>query len=187
MSTGRVEEALFNAKVVTSNPQETPAPEEVEFVLYDPNGREVERFTRQSMTPLNKTGHYTLIGRRLDNDSDDDAPPVSYGPFALDLSLTGWYMLSVDLSSGFTGYDASHNAEGARVVYKNLHGRMDEEFGFERLLRAQHDRWIVAKPYMTLHDNDVRCLITADQGIVRSRQRITPLPLYRNRWPSKVM
>ncbi len=167
VSTGRIEEALFNAKVVTSNPQETPAPEEVEFVLYDPNGREVERFTRQSMIPLNKTGHYTLIGRQLDNDSDDDVPPVSYGPFALDLSLTGWYMLSVDLSSGFTGYDASHNPEGARCVYKNLDGRMNQEFGFERLLRSQHDRWTVAKPYLTLYDDDVRCLITADQGIVQ--------------------
>lgn len=61
----------------------------------------------------------------------------------------------------------NHATRQTQFVHRGLDGEVDREFGFEELLRSQRDQWIVAKPYMTLYDNDVRCLITADRGTVR--------------------
>ncbi len=97
-ATGRIEEILFNAEVVDSRlglkVGEVPGDEE--FVIYDPNGKEIERFRSQSMMAMYKTVQYTLIGRKGEGRNADDWRIV-HGPYILDMTRSGWYKLTIDL------------------------------------------------------------------------------------------
>ncbi len=99
-ATGRIEEILFNAEVVDSHlglkVGELPGDEE--FVVYDPNGKEVERFRSQSMMAMYKTVRYTLIGRKGEGRNADDWRIV-HGPYILDMTRSGWYKLTIDLGA----------------------------------------------------------------------------------------
>jgi len=99
-STGRIEEILFNAEVVDSRLGLTvgEVPRDEEFVIYDPNGEEVERFRSQSMMAMYKTVQYTLIGRKGEGRYADDWRIV-HGPHLLDMTRSGWYKLTIDLGA----------------------------------------------------------------------------------------
>ncbi len=85
------EDAYFNAKVTASNPQEGAKPEDLEFVIYDPNAKEVEIFKRQSMMIMPKAQQYRLITRQVKDGR------VTHGPFLLDMTQPDFYELIVNL------------------------------------------------------------------------------------------
>jgi len=66
---------------------------DLEFVIYDPNGKEVEPCRSQSMTIMPKAQRYRLIARRVKDGQ------VTHGPFLLDMTQPDFYELTVDLAT----------------------------------------------------------------------------------------
>ncbi len=46
-------------------------------------------------------------------------------------------------------------------------GNISREFGFQKLLHQQGDRWELAKPFMNMWRSDIKCVVTADSGEVQ--------------------
>lgn len=57
--------------------------------------------------------------------------------------------------------------ERTQFFHTDENGRVDREFGFERLLHEKGNQWQIAHPYMKLFLPKLRCDVTADLGEVQ--------------------
>jgi len=55
----------------------------------------------------------------------------------------------------------------AKYIHLNAEKQVDREFGFEKLLHQEEEKWEIEKPYMNVFRPNFNCYITADRGNVR--------------------
>ena len=78
---------------------------------------------------------------------------------------------------GMIGDVGLESIRKAKYTHLNERKEIDREFGFEKLLYEEGDRWEIEKPYMNILRRNFTCYITADNGSVQVETAVgRPIP-----------
>ncbi|MCK5472480.1 MAG: hypothetical protein KAI59_00490 [Planctomycetes bacterium] len=78
---------------------------------------------------------------------------------------------------GMIGDVGLESIRKAKYTHLNERKEIDREFGFEKLLYEEGDRWEIEKPYMNVLRHNFTCYITADNGNVQVETAVgRPIP-----------